>query len=96
MEICWFTIDKLWNRTLKYISKISKTAIVVGNHNANPPVPKVAAATKTSATFEINNAKLYLPVVSLSINAYIKFSGNIKQGFKKTISCNKYRSEIVT
>ena len=39
---------------------------------------------------------LILRFVTLSINVYIKFSGNIKQGFKRTISCNKYRSEIAT
>ena len=48
----------------------------------------------TRATFHINNTKLYVPVVSLSINDNIKFLENIKQGFKRTISGNKYRSEI--
>ena len=38
----------------------------------------------TGATFQINNAKLYVPVVTL------------KQGFKRTISWNKHRSEIIT
>ena len=32
----------------------------------------------------------------MSINDNIKFVENIKQGFKKTISWNKYRSEITT
>ena len=32
----------------------------------------------------------------MSINDNIKFSENIKQGFKRTISWNKYRSEITT
>ena len=50
----------------------------------------------TGATFQINNAKLYVPVVTLSINDNIKFLENIKQGFKRTISWNKYRSEITT
>ena len=50
----------------------------------------------TGATFQINNTKLYVPVVILSINDSIKFLENIKQGFKRTISWNKYRSEITT
>ena len=50
----------------------------------------------TGATFQINKKKLYLPVVTLSINDNIKFLENIKQGFKRTISWNKYRSEITT
>ena len=44
----------------------------------------------------ITSTKLYVPVVTLSINDNIKFLENIKQGFKRTISCNKYRSEITT
>ena len=44
----------------------------------------------------MNNAKLYIQVVTLSINDNIKFLENIKQGFKRTISWNKYRSEITT
>ena len=32
----------------------------------------------------------------MSINDNIKFLENIKQGFKRTISWNKYRSEITT
>ena len=35
-----------------------------------------------------------MPVVTLSINDNIKFLENIKQEFKRTISWNKYRSEI--
>ena len=36
------------------------------------------------------HTKLYVPVVTLSVNDNIKFLENIKQGFKKTISWNKY------
>ena len=50
----------------------------------------------TGTTFQINNVKLYVSVVTLSINDNIKFLGNIKQGFKRKISWNKYRSEIKT
>ena len=50
----------------------------------------------TGAIFQINNAKRYVPVVTLSINDNMKFLENIKQGFKRTISSNKYRSEITT
>ena len=48
----------------------------------------------TGVTFQINNAKLYVPVVTLSINDNIKFLENMKQGFERTINWNKYRSEI--
>ena len=48
------------------------------------------------AKFQINNAKLYVPVVTLSIKDNIKFLENINQRFKRTISWNKYRSKIAT
>ena len=44
----------------------------------------------------MNNAKFYVPLVTLSINDNMKFLENIKQGFKRTISWNKCRSEITT
>ena len=45
------------------------------------------AATETpGATFHINSTNIFLPVVTLSINGKIKFSENIKQRFKITIS----------
>ena len=78
------------------ISEISVTPAVPGNPNANPPVPDKAAIQTTGATFQINNAKLYVPVVTLSINNNIKFLENIKQGFSRTIYWNTYRSEIAT
>ena len=43
-----------------------------------------------------NNAKLYVPFVTLSINDNIKLLENIRQGFKWKISWNKYKSEIAT
>ena len=56
---------------------------------------KVTSQT-TSATFQIDIAKLYVPLVTWSINDNIKFLENIKQGLKRTISWNKYRSKITT
>ena len=56
----------------------------------------MAAIQTTAATFQINNAKRFVPVLTLSINDNIKFLETIEQGFKRTISCNKYRSEITT
>ena len=50
----------------------------------------------TGAIFQINNAKLYVPVVTLSINDNIEFLEKIKQGFKRTTSWNKCRSEVTT
>ena len=75
--------------------KLSEISIIYRavDSNANPLVYEVVTQT-TSAKFQIHNAKFYVPVVTLSINDNIKFLNNIKQGFKRTIYWNKYRSEI--
>ena len=49
-----------------------------------------------SLSCTITSTKPYVSVVTLSVNDNIKFLENIKQGFKRTISWNKYRSEITT
>ena len=53
----------------------------------------VAALQITGAIFQINNAKCSVPVVNLSFNDNIKFLENLKKGFKRTISWNKYISK---
>ena len=62
------------------ISEISIIPRIPANLNANPPVQEAAV--------------IYFPLVTLFIEDNIKFLQNIKQGFKITISWNKYRSEI--
>ena len=78
------------------ISEISVAPRIPANPDANPPVQKVAAIQATRVTFQINNTNFYVPVVTLSIKDNTKFLETINQGFKRTISCNKYRSEITT
>ena len=59
---------------------------------ANLPIAAQPATSTTGATFQINNTKLYVLVITLSINDNIKFLGKVKEVFKRTISWNKYRS----
>ena len=72
---CEIELDFSWSNKC-VVSEISRTFRAV----RNPPVQEVAIQT-TGATFQINNAKLYVPVVTLSKNDNIKFLENIKQGF---------------
>ena len=85
---CETELDLPWSAECT-ISEISVTTIVFGNPNVDPPVPAMAAVQTTGETFQINNAKLYVLVVTLSINDNIKLLANIKQGFKRKISWNK-------
>ena len=71
-----------WSRYC-VITEISRTYGAVPD--TNPDRYQVTSHT-TGATFQINNAKPYTPVVAFSINDNIKFLENLKQGFKRTIS----------
>ena len=87
---CETEIDLSWSRYC-IITEISRTFNAVPNTD---PVRYQVTSETNSATFQINNAILYIPVVNLTINDNIKFLENIKQGFKRTISWSRYRSEI--
>ena len=89
---CETELDFSWSRYC-VISEISKTSKAVPNPN---PVTYGVEKTTNKGAFQINNAKLYVPVVTFSINDNIKFLENIKQRFKRTIFWKKYRSEITT
>ena len=44
--------------------------------------------------FTITDTKLYVPDVILSIENDKKLLEELKSGFKRTVKCNKYRSEM--
>ena len=75
-------------------TEVSRTFGAV-DPNTDPVVYELVTAT-TRAAFQINNARSNVPDVTLSINDNIKFLENIKQGFKRATSWNKYRSKITT
>ena len=65
------------------------------NPNADPPaeVREIKDAPKNS-TFQIKDAKLYVPVVTFSTENDNKCLEQLKSGFKRTIKWNKYSSEM--
>ena len=90
---CKIELDFSWSK-ICIILEISLTRRIRANPNVNPPVQEVAAIQTTGTKFQINNAKLFVPVATLSINDNIRFLKSIKLGFKRAISWNKYISEI--
>ena len=79
---CGIQLDLIWSKNC-VISEISRTPEVGRDH-------PVDVTLTTGATFQINNAKPYDPIVTLPLKDNIKFLENKKQGW------NKYRSEITT
>ena len=69
---CKTELDLLWSKEC-IISEISVIPAVLGNPDADPPVQEVSTIQTTAATFQINNDKLYVPVVVLLRNDNIKF-----------------------
>ena len=70
------------------ISEMSVPPRISCNTNARPPVWHRKAIKTTGPTMQINNAKFYIPVVTLPVADNKKFSEKIKQEFKRTISWN--------
>ena len=77
-----------WFKNFVLIDKITRNA----NHGANPIFYEIN--NPEDATFQITDTKLYVPVVTLSKENNIKLLEKSKSGFKKTIKCNKYRSQM--
>ena len=85
---CEVELELTWSKYC-LITEISRTTELEG---VNPADERLAIG----ATFQINNVKLYVTIVNLSINENTNFLENIKHKFKRTISWNKYRSKITT
>ena len=82
--------------TLKWSENCVLTDITTRTAKApqgdNPARPAINAPT--NATFQITDAKLYVPVVILSTENDKTFFEQLRTGFKRTIKWNKYRSEM--
>ena len=87
--------------SLKYLSNFSKTlemplinyeVDLILTWSANCVIA-YTNVTNQDATFEITEINLYDPVVTLSTQDYAKLLSQLKSGFKRTISWNKYLSK---
>ena len=86
---------------LKYLSNFWRTLeIPLTNYEANLILTWSKDCVITNSTgkgkFAITETKLYVPVVNLSTKDNEKLLQQLKSGFKKTISWNKYESSIKT
>ena len=71
------------------ISEILITPTVAGNQNQNPSAQAMAAIKTAGATFRINSAKRYVPVVTLSLNDY-----QIFRKYKEKIWKNNFLQQM--
>ena len=95
----WRTLDMpLINCEVSLILTWSENCVITskGTREANPNVNLAVARinSPTNSTFKITDTKLYVPVVTLSTEIDNKFLEQLKAEFKRTITWNKYRSEV--
>ena len=69
-----------------------KECVQVGRGHRGPPA--AAINSPTDAKFEITDCKLYVPVLTLSAENDNKLLKQLKSGFRITIKCNKYMSQM--
>ena len=72
----------LINCEVKFIWTWSENCVIISTNVANQ-----------NPTFTITETNLYVPVVTLSIQDNAKLLPQLKSGFKRTVSWNKYLSK---
>ena len=77
-----------WFKNCVLISKATREA----NYGANLVIYEID--NPENATFQITDTKMYVPVVTLSKENDTNLLEQLKTGFKRTIKCDKYRSQM--
>ena len=91
----WRTLDMpLINCEINLILTWSENCVLTDLITRNAEGDNPAINVPTNATFKIKDTKLYVPVVTLSAENDNKLLEQLKTGFKRTITWNKYRSEM--
>ena len=85
---CEVSLTLSWSENCVITSKATREA----DPDADPAVAGIN--NPANAIFKIKDTNLYVSVVTLSAEGDNKLSKQLKAGFKKTIKCNKYRSEM--
>ena len=85
---CEVSLELKWDKNCVIISLEQRQV------DAGPPV--VRDNDPTGPTLNINDCKLYIPVVTLSKDDEMKLLTNLKSGFRREIKWNKYRSQLST
>ena len=87
---CEVSLTLTWSEQCVLTDNATQTTRV--SQGDNPAGPTINAPK--NATFQITDTKLYVPVVTLSTEDDNNFLEQLKSGFKRTITWNKYRSEM--
>ena len=92
----WRSLDiPLINCEITLVLFWYKECVLVGRTHRDPPAAAPAFITSPeNAKFEITDCKLYVPIVTLSAENDNNLLEQLKPGFKRSIKCNKYMSQM--
>ena len=79
---CEIELHLSWTKELQYLKYLVIPRIPWNQDAIIAPVQEVQEIPTTAAIFQINNANLYAPVVTFSIDDNIKFLQNISKDLK--------------
>ena len=90
----WRTLDMpLINREIELVLTWSKICVITSMERR--AIKNIRRdISPTSATFQITDTKLYVPVITLSTENDKKPLKQLKSRFKRTVKWNKYRSQM--
>ena len=90
----WRTLDMpLINREIELVLTWSKICVISSMERRAIKNTR-RDISPTSATFQITDTKLYVPVITLSTENDKKPLKQLKSRFKRTVKWNKYRSQM--
>ena len=93
---CEVSLTLTWSENCVLTDITTQTARAAQGDNPAINAPtnaRPAIHAQTNATFQIKDTKLYVQVVTLSIENDKRLSEQLRTGFKKTIKWNEHRSE---
>ena len=82
---CEVSLELKWDKNC-VITSLQQGVALDGGNTVQP----------TCATYNINDCKLYIPLITLSKDDEIKLLTNLKSGFTRETRWNKYRSQTST
>ena len=85
---CEISLDLKWSKNCALTSKATRE----GDSDADPVVPEIN--NPTNVEFSITDYKLYVPVVTLSIEYENKLYQKLKEGFSVDVYWDKYRGQL--
>ena len=86
---CEVSLTLTWDKNCVITSRESRLVTTAQGGN-----PEVRDNSPTGAAFEISDCMLYAPVVTLSKDDNDELLNNLKSGFKRVITWNKYLSQM--